>query len=168
MYQIAKNIHFLHNYTLIISELQSRSQHVFVYGCACMCLCEPKKKHAWEVAQRGERGVELCEVSDTVAVTAALNVPLISHQSLLQSLEGDKKLLPTVQSPTLSSAWVQSNHPFRAWNIRWPQRKFNIHAPQRGVLYVSIQCGICMYTKVYSMYCTVAMFVLLGLSREGK
>lgn len=77
---------------------------MFAYGRACMFPCEPKK-HACEAAQSGEQGViELCEVPDTVAVTAALNVPLISHQSLLQSLEGDKKLLPTVQSPTLSTA----------------------------------------------------------------
>lgn len=39
-----------------------------------------------------------------MAVTAALNVPLISHQSLLQSLEGDEKLLSIVQSPSLSTA----------------------------------------------------------------
>lgn len=53
----------------------------------CVCVSQ-KQQHAWEAAQRGEQGVvELCEVPDTVAVTAALNVPLISHQSLLQSLE---------------------------------------------------------------------------------
>lgn len=100
-----------------------------------------KKKNAWEAAQRGEQGViELCEVPDTVAVTAALNVPLISHQSLLQSLEGDEKLLSIVQSPSLSTAWVQSNHPFRAWDMRWPERKFNAHDSKRGQAIVSIQC----------------------------
>lgn len=39
-----------------------------------------------------------------MAVAAALNVPLIRHHSLLQSLEGDEKLLLRIlQSPPLST-----------------------------------------------------------------
>lgn len=64
------------------------------------------KNHTWEAAQIGEQGViGLFEVPDTMAVAAALNVPLISHQSLLRSLEGDEKLLPAVQSPSINAAW---------------------------------------------------------------
>lgn len=43
-------------------------------------------QHAWEYVKKEERGeVELCEVPDTVAVTAALNAAFISHQSPLVS-----------------------------------------------------------------------------------
>ncbi len=70
--------------------------------------------YAGKAAQRKKQGV--AEVPDTGTVTTALNVPLISHQSLLHSLERDKKLLPTVQSPPLGSACLQSNHPFGALN----------------------------------------------------
>lgn len=72
-----------------------------------ICLVKKKKKRALEDAQRAEQGViELCEVPDTVAVIAALNVPPISHQSPSRSY--------CLQCNLLFSAYVQSNHPLRA------------------------------------------------------
>lgn len=64
-----------------------------------------QKQNMQEGVQRRQKAVtEPCEVLDTVAVTAALNVLLIRHQSLLQSLEDDENLLlPTLQSPPLSN-----------------------------------------------------------------
>lgn len=53
------------------------------------------------------RGVVNSEVPDTVAVTAALQVLLISHQTHLHSPRGDEKLLLTLQA-------AAPNRPFRA------------------------------------------------------
>lgn len=53
------------------------------------------------------RGVVNSEVPDTVAVTAALQVLLISHQTHLHSPRGDEKLLLTLQA-------ASPNRPFRA------------------------------------------------------
>lgn len=74
---------------------------MFAFGCACVCMT---RKDACKAVQRRQRGViERCEVSDTVAVAAILNVLLIRQESLLLSLEEDEKTLPAVQAPTKSS-----------------------------------------------------------------
>lgn len=74
---------------------------------ASVCVC---RSFTPATARRG-RGVVNSQVPDTVAVTAALQVLLISHQTHLHSPRGDEKLPLTLQA-------ASPNRPFRALEHR--------------------------------------------------
>lgn len=134
-----------------------QTKHVFVYEC--MCLSEPKEIGMLlrKTAQRWEYGViELCEVPDTLAVTASLNVVLISHQS------------PSVSGEEATADSAISSSELRLRTIQPPQTSSevcNIYAEHResstfklfkrggGV----VQWQSCMYTWVHGQYIICAL-----------